>query len=256
MYAARTIAASRPFLFAPYEPDSSGVFRPKIPRCCLHHAYDRVPCWIVQDHWRPRKTGPCFPLLVCRCSVHDCAFTLYPPGHYPWSRRPLAPVAPDGSALPSADLRDTLFAAAADAAEGVAWERSIPAWSDQQPDSTQHPAGWWSTQCRQLGFGLHLLGLSEDLDDDQRHRICEALHVHTLLAVEGAATLRQAPGYRARGQAVRKVLDCVVHGVLRKLLIAGYHAGLWGQPLWWDGVLRPLVFSASGTDPPRHEPAC
>ena len=249
-YATRAVAASRPFMIVPYEADSNGVFRPQIPDCCIDHDVDGAPCWITADHWRPRKTGPCFPLLVTHCSVHERAFTLYPSGHYPWGRAALAPVAPDGSAVAGSDLRDTVFEAAIDAADGVAWERSIPTWSDQEPDPTLDLPGWWSTQCRQLGFSLRLVGADRDLTDDDRHRISEALHVETLVAVEGAAAIREEPGYQARGRAVRDVLGRLVLGVLRKLLVAGYHAGLWGRPLWWDGVLRPLVFRTSGTDPP------
>jgi len=255
-YATRPIAASRPFLIAPYEPDPSGVFRPQIPDCCICHDVDGPPCWITVDHWRPRKTGPCFPLLVARCSVHDCTFTVYPPGHYPWGRGALVPVAPNGHAIIDADLRDTVFEAALDAADRTAWKRPVPPWSDQQPDPTQAAAGWWSTQCRQLGFSLRLLGLDDDLDDDQRHRICGVLHVETLFAKDAVAAIATSPGYRSRGEAICKLLDRVVHGVLRRLLIAGHYAGLWGRPLWWDGVLRPLVFSSSGTDPPSCQPAC
>jgi len=249
-YATRTVAASRPFMIVPYEPDSNGSFRPQIPNCCIDHDGDGVPCWITRDHWRQRTTGPGYALFVARCSVHERSFTLYPPGHFPWGRKALAPVAPDGSAVAGADLCDTVFEAAIDAADSVSWERSIPTWSDQEPDPDLDVAGWWSTQHRQLAFCTRLVGADPGLSDDDRHRISEALHVETLVAIEGAAAIREAPGYRARGRAVRDVLARLVLGVLRKLLVAGYHAGLWGRPLWWDGVLRPLVFRTSGTDPP------
>lgn len=237
-------------MISPYEPDSNGVFRPQIPDCCVYHDGDRVPCWVSVNHWRPRRTGPGYPLLVAYCSVHQGAFTIYPPGHFPWGRTALAPIAPDGSAIVGADLSATVFEAALDAADGTPWERSIPVWSDREPDPTLDLPGWWSTQCRQLGFALRLVGADPNLDDEDRHRICEALAVETLVAIDGAASIRKATGYRSCGNAVCGVLDRMVHGVLRKLLVAGYHAGLWGRPLRWDGVLRPLVFCTSGTDPP------
>ena len=91
---------------------------------------DKRPCRLWFDHRRERKTGPEFPLTVLRCGAHDrCAFTLYPPGHVPYGRQRIAPVAPDGGAVRSEGddalevFCSTAFCAALDAAAGRPWPR-------------------------------------------------------------------------------------------------------------------------------------
>ena len=39
------------------------------------------------DHYRKRKTGPCYPVAVVGCRVHGRRrYTLYAAGHYPYGR--------------------------------------------------------------------------------------------------------------------------------------------------------------------------
>lgn len=219
---------------------------------------EEEPCLLRVDHRRKRKTGPCFPLTVMRCEVHDCAFTLYPHGHVPYGRRAVAPVGPGGE--PVADVkpeqdktpaqdegsawRGTLFAAALDAAGGRAWARAAKGGTDT----------WWSTQGRLLDLALEVLGQAPEQDLWLRHRIAEALAVDTLLLLEGVRDIAVHAGYRARGRAVGRVLERIPRRTaLRRLLVAGHLAGRWGEPLWWEpetGVLRRLTFWSSGTDPP------
>ena len=80
-------------MVAPYLPDSDGrliVRRPSVGPCS---GRDGQPCRLSLHHERPRKTGPCFALSVLRCRAHGIAFTVYPPGHVPYGRVALAPVA-------------------------------------------------------------------------------------------------------------------------------------------------------------------
>ena len=199
-------------------------------------------------HWRDRKTGPRFPLMVARCAVHEVAFTVYPPAHFPYGRRALAPCTtaghePSGS---DRDWHETVFAGANDAARLQPWPREAKGGSDW----------WWSTQGRLFDLALTLTGTHPDLADELRHRIAETLRVPALVLREQAARIRAQPGYASRGRAVAAVLDHLVGPVVRRLLVVGHLAGLWGRPLWWDGVLRPVAaFSSSGTDPPAAEPA-
>jgi len=241
-------SASRSFVVTPYHPDENGVLEPDLPSCCIRRLPGGEACDLVVDHLRDRKTGPCFPLTVLRCGVHCCAFTLYPPGHVPYGRQRVAPVGLDGRASGEADAplawHGTVFDAALDAAEGRAWVRASKGGS----------RWWWSSQGRLLSRALDLVGVAPEQTLDLRHRLAAALDVPTLLLLEGVATIAAAPGYRSRGQAVVEVLAAIPHhGILDRVLRAGFVAGRWGPPLRWEpalGVLRPLALSSSGTDPP------
>ena len=139
--------ASKLFIVTPYEPDINGALHPKFPLkgpCCG----DDNSCHIGVHHIRERKTGPRFPLTVIQCKTHNKHFTLYPPGHTPYGRKAIAPVAPDGSWPLQADkttpghddecpdkephqdkekmFRGTLFDAALDATAVNAWNRCSP----------------------------------------------------------------------------------------------------------------------------------
>ena len=92
-----TTAAARPFVVTPYLSNDDGELCPRMPAYGPCGMGDERACRLVLDHHRPRTTGPCFPLMVLRCTTHDLGFTLYPPGHVPYGRRAIAPVAADGS---------------------------------------------------------------------------------------------------------------------------------------------------------------
>ncbi len=198
-------------------------------------------------HWRERKTGPEHPLMVVRCEVHEVALTVYPPGHYPYGRRALAPCSPGGvePAASERDWKNTIFEAATSGANGRAWMREA-AWGSEW---------WWSSQGRLLDLALMLTGTHPELAEGLRHRIAEALQVPVLELREQASGIRAHPGYRRRGVAVVAVLGKLTGSVVRRLLVVGQLVGLWGRALWWNGVLQPLsAFPHSGTDPPDGEP--
>lgn len=231
-------------MVAPYVPTAAGTLAPELPCACPYRPPGGEACLVVRNHWRERKTGPCHPLLVARCAVHEVAFTLYPPGHVPYGRCALAPCTSAGveHAGPERDWTDTVFAGAVDAAQRTPWAREADGGSNW----------WWSTQGRLLDLALTLTGTHPELADALRHRIAEILRVPALVLRDQAGQCRVQPGYASRGDAVVAVLDRLVGPVLRRLLVVGHAVGLWGRPLWWDGVrLRPVAaFSASGTDPP------
>jgi len=218
-----------------------------MPCSCIFHVAGGETCQLGVDHWRDRKTGPCFPLAVADCAVHGHAFTLYPPGHVPYGRKAVAPTGLDGEPLAgevgaSRDWRGTLFEAAVDAAAGEPWDRSRPGGSDW----------WWSTQGRLLSHCLDLVGAGSEQELELRHRIAQILAADTLVLLEGVQAIVRDPGYRSRGRAVMAVLAALTaRCALRRVLAAGHQAGLWGPPLLWRrGALHPLAFRCSGTDPP------
>lgn len=205
------------------------------------------------DHYRRRTTGPCFPLAVLRCKTHGRGFTLYPPGHVPYGRRAIAPVAPDGSpvtieqagveegrqqpddeqeqaALSPAALafRGTVFDAALDAAAGCIWQRGhLPGGSER----------WWSSQGRWIDRALRLLGLAPDQSVSLRHEIAELLLVDTLRLQELSSQLGGTVGYRRRGLAICQVLAALpVRSAFlaERLQNCGQRSGLWACPLRWD----------------------
>ena len=217
---------------------------------------DEGACRLVLDHCRPRTTGPCFPLAVLRCMSHDLGFTLYPPGHVPYGRRAIAPVAADGSLVRGDDAEaeaddgheedgqavppkalafsGTIFDAALDAARGRIWQRGhLPGGTDR----------WWSTQGRWIERALLLLGLDPTQSVALRHDVAELLAIDTLMLHELAGHLGKQVGYRRRGQAICQVLAAlplVSAFLAERLENCGQLSGLWGMPLRWDPHARAL----------------
>jgi len=179
--------------------------------------------------------------------VHNVAFTVYPPGHFPYGRRALAPCSPAGRepSGPDRDWAETVFAGATDAAQRASWRREARGGTDW----------WWSTQGRLLDLALTLTGTHPDLADELQHRIAQTLRVPALLLREQAASVTAKPGYERRGRAVVAVLDRLTGPVIGRLLVVGCLVGLRGCPLECDGGLRPIAaFPTSGTDPPFARP--
>lgn len=244
-------ADARPFVVTPYVEGAGGILEPKLPTHGPCGELDPRPCRLWIDHRRERKTGPEFPLTVLRCGAHDRrAFTLYPPGHVPYGRQRIAPIAVDGSAVHSesgdavAAFGSTVFAAAVDAANGRAWSRDVC-------------APWWSVQGRWLERLMRWVGVAVDIDAAMRARLAATLGVAQLLLLDQVKRIVVAPGYRRRGQAVTAVLAALRRdaSLYDRLVRAGHEAGLWARPLRWDpeaGRLRALPFRPGpARSPPR-----
>ncbi len=231
------------FIITPYQPDEHGVLRPSVPDRCRGVPDDGPPCDLRVHHWRERKTGPEFPLLVMECRTHGVAFTLYPPGHVPYGRCPVAPVDLQGRPLCTADehgreatlsWEQTLFGAALDGAHRKAWPRrnGLP---EQQ--------GCWRTQGRRIRQLGQIVGLVDAGDNP----MLGPLGVSALGLREARAAYAQAKGYKDRGRAVGTIameLQRASCDVLDLVLAAGFASGRWGHPLRWDarqGQLRPVV---------------
>lgn len=248
---ARLPVSSRPFLFSPYRSEAGGAFAPVVPVALPCGKENGTPCQVGRHLWRSRKTGPKFPLLVVRCSTHKRAMTIYPPGHYPYGRKPLQQLSPDGTQPLVAqedssgvvgprlktDFGETLFQAALDAAEGRAWLRkSTGAETDR----------YWSEQERQLVIAQGMTGVAEDLDSKVREGISRILGVELLVLLEEARRQAEDAGYRSRGRSIVRVLDAAPRSLclVDRLYVAAHLAGFRGPPVRIEEKTGRLV-----TDP-------
>ena len=59
---------NRLYVVSPYYADGDGKLIPELPELGPCHNWDQRPCHLGIDHYRDRKTGPCFPILVIHCS--------------------------------------------------------------------------------------------------------------------------------------------------------------------------------------------
>ncbi len=227
--------ARRSFIITPYRGSDDGSLRPSImPDRCNQAAAEGTECEMRAHHWRERKTGPQFPLLVVRCETHGVAFTLYPPGHVPYGRVAVAAVDVQGKPLHRADdmtsvprlaWEQSMFGASQDAAKAVAWPRS-----GHDAASFQ---GSWRTQGRYIAQASDVLGLT----GSEHPSFVGALGVSALGQREAASAYRSAGGYEARGRAVCMIvgeLELTPCDLLDVILRAGFAAGRWGRPRRWD----------------------
>ena len=223
----RRLQSRAPLSFATtaYRADEAGILRPRLPSRCIY-ATGAQTCSIIVDHYRPRKTGPRFPLAVVGCSAHpQRRYTLYPPGHVPYGRVPIAPYSPSWELLVDDATRKppwetTLFAAAGDAAKGEWWP------SESLCDDPRRRR----TQGRRLELAGRLLGVHPLLEEGVRERIATCLRVATMILLRGAGAW--ARSWKTRGAAVLAVLDSIPiqTSLLYRMLAAGAAGGLWGQP--------------------------
>lgn len=194
------------------------------------------------NHYRPRKTGPGFPVAVVGCSVHagQC-YTLYPPGHIPYGRRSVLPCSPSGVVLREPTERKwqpiwemTLFGAALDAADSRLWPSDSPSDDDRRR----------RTQGRRLMWAGRLLGVHPEIGSRQQEHIVGQLQVPTLTirtAAQGWNT-----SWVTQGEAVVTVLRALpVDGrLLDRMLLAGHVANYWETPHRWDPHRRIWCLSA------------
>jgi hypothetical protein len=132
----------------------------------------------------------------------------------------------------------TLFRAAQDAAQGIAWPRASSG------------VEGWRTQGRWIVLGATILGLTSPATEGAI--AAGLLGVSALTQRGAAAAYAAASGYRGRGQAVTQPLaELEQTGVLTLdwLLIAGFVTTCWGPPRRLDsrsGRLRRLTARARG----------
>ena len=213
-----------PFAMTTYKADTKGVLCPDLPSRCVF-ATGAQTCSIFVDHYRLRKTGPCFPLAVVGCTRHPQGrYTLYPPGHFPYGRKPMAPYSPSGELLLVVETNRppweaTIFAAAVDAANGERWS-SESLWDDPRCRRTQG---------RRLELTGRLLGVHPQQDEEVREQIATRLSVATMTLLTGAKTW--AVDWKMRGEAILTVLAATPKQVslLDRMVAAGAVGGLWAM---------------------------
>ena len=83
MFPGPTEAHALPFATTNYEAAEDGTLHAVLPSRCVYATGEQT-CAIFVDHYRKRKTGPCYPVAVVGCRAHGRRrYTLYPAGHYP-----------------------------------------------------------------------------------------------------------------------------------------------------------------------------
>lgn len=221
------------FVVSPYFPEPKGTLRPVLPTAGPCHGEDGRACKLFSDHDRDRTTGPGFPIRVMRCRAHNRGFTVYPPGHFPYGRVPLAPVAADGHELLSEPgggaqrFRGTLFEAALDASQGRAWPKEC----EDGDRRARFP-----TQVRHLEQAARVLGVHPQLGAGAQEAAMAILAVPGQVVHEGACLIESQPGYRSWGQAICGVLDELLmrRTLFARLAECGARVGLWPRPEFWE----------------------
>jgi hypothetical protein len=237
----RDRGSSKPlFVTTTYEADEKGVLRPALPSRCVF-ARGAQTCSLFVDHYRSRKTGPCFALAVVGCSAHpEGRYTLYPPGHFPYGREAVAPYSPTGQLLLDGETGEpvweaTLFACAVDAAQGERWPSDSP-WDDVRRRRTQG---------RRLDLAGRLLGVHPELDDGARERIATRLGVATMTVRTAARGWVRS--WTMRGAAILAVLLAlpIQASLLDHFGAAGAMGGLWPEPRRWEAGRGTWVVARS-----------
>jgi len=222
---------NRIFVITPYDTNNRGQLSAIIPDSCPVGYENGEPCQISVNHHRDRKTGPCFPLTVVYCKIHDLYFTLYPPGHYPYGRQPLVEqitvcgrileTSTDNLDLQNrlAFFRGSLFDAALDADLFYAWPKEGCQGSFQPR---------FNTQLHKLDRAVRLLGISSTSGSWQREAITEILDLPGQLVAQSFAGLRVQPTFKKQGQSICRLLKALDnHCLFERLVQTGSIAGLW-----------------------------
>ena len=226
MFPGATEAHALPLATTNYEADEDGTLHAVLPSRCVYATGEQT-CAIFVDHYRKRKTGPCYPVAVVGCRVHGRRrYTLYPAGHYPYGRVAVVAYSAGGELLWEADSggpawQATLFGAAQDAAQGQMWRSEQNWW--QRWDARRR-----RTQGRRLEMAGRLTGVSGGLKEREREQIATRLGVATMTVLSGAR--RWGRSWQSRGAAIVAVLGALV----RSAICGGHRARG-----WWRAGSRP-----------------
>ena len=251
-----TEAHALPLATTNYQADQDGTLRAVLPSRCVYATGEQT-CAIFVDHYRERKSGPCYPIAVVGCRVHGGRrYTLYPPGHYPYGRVAATPCSASGDLLLDAAGRRpqwqaTLFAAAQDAEQGKLWPSEQNWW---QPLSTPCRR----TQGRRLEMAGRLTGVSPELDEREREQIATRLGVATMTVISEAQ--RWGRSWPSRGAAIVAVLEALVCSATLgdRMGAAGAVSDLWGPPrprlvARWEQAGKSWLVAATGRSEAREQ---
>lgn len=256
-----TRARALPFATTNYTEDQEGVLRAVLPSRCVYATGEQT-CVMFVDHYRERKTGPCYAVAVVGCRVHaGRRYTLYPPGHYPYGRVSYAPCSASGQVLVDAQSgqppwEQTLFGAALDAEQGQSWPSEQQWWQDSDTPGRR-------TQGRRVELAGRLTGVHPQLAESARERIATRLGVATMVLIAGARAWGR--GWRTRSAALLGVLNAMAHdaSLMERLPAAGAVSDLWGRRLVvrWEAtgaswVLAVRVEGSAAAEQHRCVSAC
>jgi hypothetical protein len=232
---------NRLYVVSPYYANSDGKLIPELPDLGPCHNWDQRRCNLGIDHYRDRKTGPCFPILVIHCSTHNKGFTIYPPGHTPYGRDSLAPVGLDGDLITenrgAQRFTGTYFDAALDAANHCFWPC-------ESTFNSLTPR--FSTQKRHLSRAGLLLGIQAGLHQRLREEMAQILAVPAQRLHDSAALMAAHPDCQSQGQAICMVLDSLQSSssVFDRLADAAAEVCLWAPLNRWDPQKKIFRLSA------------
>ena len=251
-----TEAHALPLATTNYQADQDGTLRAVLPSRCVYATGEQT-CAIFVDHYRERKSGPCYAIAVVGCRVHGGRrYTLYPPGHYPYGRVAATPCSASGELLLDAAGRRpqwqaTLFAAAQDAEQRKLWPSEQNWW---QPLSTPCRR----TQGRRLEMAGRLTGVSPELDEREREQIATRLGVATMTVI--SETQRWGRSWQSRGAAIVAVLEALVCSATLgdRMGAAGAVSDLWGPPrprlvARWEQAGKSWMVAATGRSEAREQ---
>lgn len=204
------------------------------------------------NHYRERKTGPCFPLAIMRCRTHTKYFTLYPFGHVPYGREAIAgnispcgnPVVDDQRSDPNstsrtenATFQGTIFDAAHDVVNNKVWPKEGVNGSLQSR---------FTTMLQKLDRGSRLLGVHKDLTIKEWEAIGEIANIPGQILIDGRHLLKDHPSFRKKGEVIVSLLHYLPQTSLlyERFLEIGATQGLWPTPHFWDHKQKRLKWSS------------
>ena len=178
-------------------------------------------CHVCVHGYRERTHGPGVRLVVLRCKTHDCAFTVYPLGWYPYGRRPLP--------CTREELLQVLMGKAEGTFFGALQRLQREPWSSMEGDRR--------TLRRQLTRAADFVGLTAT---GESGAVLEALGVGTLQLTEAQKRFAQSSDRHERAKVIVELLDAVATAAdgefewltLQRLQHVGYVTGNVGR-VWW-----------------------
>ena len=252
MFPGATEAHALPFATTNYEADEDGTLHAVLPSRCVYATGEQT-CAMFVDHYRKRKTGPCYPVAVVGCRVHGKRrYTLYPAGHYPYGRVAVVPYSASGELLWEADRggppwQATLFGAAQDASQGQMWPSEQNWWQrwDARRRRTQGPAVGDGRTADRGQWGIEGAGARADRD-----AVGSGDHDRAVGRAPLGAQLAEPPRQRSwrcwgRWRAARRWGTAWVR-LVRSAICGGRRARGWwragSRPAragWWSGPAVP-----------------
>lgn len=227
------LSSERAFVTCSYLPDDQSHLSPRSPPGCPHRESSTLPCHVVSNGWRRRKTGPFAWLKLFRCLLHGVGFTVYPIGMTPFARR---------SFIDAPSFQES----AVDAAIGKKWPEFAP-----QEGST------FKTQKRHILLLSKLFGIAAPQTPAECLAAAVTLKIPTIHLQEAAHKIREGPTYRGRAQVVMGILKlgrgvCTFRDVLRR----GHDPKLWGRPIMDErDQVSPFHFIIDDPPPSNLSPA-